>query len=109
MNKGFKDFITSPGGTIVLIIVMYIVFFAIEFALLSFATSQESEILILIWWVLMGIFGWRILTGIQPEMFVIASMNAWIVYFIIKGVLAALIGIFVAPYVVSKLIIERIQ
>ena len=79
MNKGFKDFITSPGGTIVLIIVMYIVFFAIEFALLSFATSQESEILILIWWVLMGIFGWRILTGIQPEMFVIASMNAWII------------------------------
>ena len=108
-NNGFKNFISSPGGKVLLIVVMYILFFAIEFALLNVVTQMESGVLIFVWWIVMGIFGWQMLKGIQPNMFVIGTTNFWIAYFIIKAVIAALIGIFVAPYYVSTLIIERIE
>ncbi|MBQ6625661.1 MAG: hypothetical protein IIX27_00010 [Ruminococcus sp.] len=56
-----------------------------------------------------GFFGWRALNAITPDMFLFMSCGAWIVYFVIKGVLSIIIGMFVAPFQIAKMIANAIS
>lgn len=54
-------------------------------------------------------WGWSILTKITPNMFLFLSWVGWLVYFLIKFTIAALIGMFVTPYKIYKIISGLIQ
>lgn len=41
--------------------------------------------------------GWRVLSNIQPSMFLILPVFGWVIYFLIKALLAMLVGLFVFP------------
>lgn len=57
--------------------------------------------------VLAGVpFGWSILTGITPSMFVWMPLMGWVIYFIVKFLIAYIIGIFVLPYKIYKYVTE---
>lgn len=53
---------------------------------------------------LCGYFGWRALNRITPSMFLIGNMDFWVAYFVVKGIFAAMIGMFVAPFQIGKMI-----
>jgi B-box zinc finger. len=60
--------------------------------------------------ILMGYFfagipwGWSILTKITPSMFLFMSWIGWLIYFLVKLMLSMLIGMFVTPYKIYKII-----
>ncbi|QQE81610.1 DUF2180 family protein [Alicyclobacillus sp. SO9] len=49
-------------------------------------------------------WGWNILTRITPRMFLFMSWMGWIFYFAIKLFLAMIIGMFVTPYQIYRVI-----
>lgn len=49
-------------------------------------------------------WGWSILTNITPNIFLFMSVIGWIIYFFTKLFLAMLIGMFVTPYQIYKII-----
>lgn len=54
-------------------------------------------------------FGWQVLTGIQPAMFVWMPVAGWILYFGIKFFLSAFIGIIVAPFSLGRKVANSIH
>ena len=59
--------------------------------------------------IICAIFGWLSLNRIQPSMFLWLSWGGWFAYIINKFVLSALIGLFVTPWYISKLINKLIN
>ena len=51
-------------------------------------------------------WGWSILTKITPSMFLFLSWGGWIFYFLLKFMIAILIGMFVTPYKIYKIFKE---
>ena len=49
-------------------------------------------------------FGWRALNRIQPSMFLWMNFTGWMIYFVVKVILAIAVGLFVAPYQIAKAI-----
>jgi hypothetical protein len=49
-------------------------------------------------------WGWSILNNITPSMFLFLSWFGWLMYFFIKFALSVLIGMFVTPYKIYKII-----
>lgn len=47
-------------------------------------------------------YGWRVLNMITPSMFIWMPFIGWVIYFIMKAVISALIGIFVLVYRLIK-------
>lgn len=43
-------------------------------------------------------WGWKALNRITPSMFVFMPVIGWVVYFVIKGLLALVLGMFIGPY-----------
>lgn len=106
-NK-FKKFICSWPGKIIMIIVIYIIAFLLILGLgqlLEGSSGYVGAVIALVF----AIFGWRALNKIKPDIFLWMSIAGWIAYFVIKGLLSIVVGIFVAPYVIAKLIAETIQ
>ena len=99
--KGFKGFLCSTLGRICMIILFYIIIFGI-FVLVTNLVNNDYVIYILI--VLFGIFGWKALNRITPQMFLYMSIFGWILYFLLKFLLSVLIGVFVTPFVISRFI-----
>ncbi len=56
-----------------------------------------------------AIFGWMTLNRIQPAMFIWMSWFGWLLYFVIKLILSAIIGLFVAPFKIGRWIADAIQ
>ena len=97
-EQGFKGFLASSVGRIALTVVFAVVIYGLLFAV----TASNNEYLALVIIVICGYFGWKALARIQPSMFLWMSIAGWIVYFIIKAVMSALIGVFIAPFVIGK-------
>ncbi|MCB2339061.1 DUF2180 family protein [Clostridium estertheticum] len=49
-------------------------------------------------------WGWSILSKITPNMFLFMSWIGWLIYFMVKLAIAVLIGMFVTPYKIYKII-----
>lgn len=105
-NTDFVEFLLSKTGRIVMIAAMYLVIFLLE---VFFIGVLDSEILGLILAALLGYFGWQSLNRIRSDIFLFMPIVGWVVYFIFKGILSILIGIFVAPFVIAKKITAAIQ
>ena len=58
-------------------------------------------------WVTAGVpWGWKIITFIQPRMFLFLSFFGWLIYFLIKFILAYFIGIVALPIGLVKMIVS---
>ncbi len=106
-KKSFRDFICSPLGKGALIVVLYVIILSL-FALLVNITESGSTVAIIMC-LCFGVFGWKALNKIQPNIFLIMPIVGWLIFFIVKGVLSVLLGLFVAPFVISKKITEMVQ
>lgn len=95
-KDGFAIFIKSPMGRVVLSIVLYVVDFLILYLTVPFGS------------ILMAYFGWKALNRITPDIFLIMPLSSWLWYFLIKGILAILVGMFVAPYQITKAILVKV-
>jgi len=61
-------------------------------------------------WLLAGIpWGWKVVTFIQPRMFLFLSIFGWVIYFFIKFLLAYFVGIVALPIGIVKLIISIVS
>lgn len=105
-NK-FLAFLKSSTGRIVLTIALYLVIFGIEYALLA-AFNNNSMVFVIIA-IVMAYFGWKALNRITPNMFLIMPISSWLWYYLIKGLLSIFVGAFVAPYMIAKMITNKIQ
>ena len=103
-NK-FKQFLCSGAGRITLILIFYAIFLLLITAL---STTNATPVLYAIAAV-SAFFGWKFLNKLQPDIFLIMPIIGWIIFFVIKGILAILVGIFVAPYVMAKAVANMIQ
>ncbi len=101
----FKDFLVSRNGKHLLVGVLCIVIWGIIFSLWM-GGSQEASMFAI---VLCAFFGWRKLSRIQPVTFVFFSGMAIFVYIFVKGILSAVIGMFVAPWVIASWLGERLH
>jgi hypothetical protein len=54
-------------------------------------------------------WGWKIVTFIQPKMFLFMSFGGWVVYFLIKFVLSCFAGIVALPIGLVRLIISLVS
>ena len=106
-NASVKNFLCSPAGKGVLILIFYLVIFGLF--LLCASIFENAEYVALIFVAVFAYFGWKALNRITPDMFLFMPIAGWILYFAIKFFLAAFIGIFIAPFVISKKIVETIQ
>ena len=101
---GLRSFLASDIGYYVLSFIIAIIIWGIAVALW---TSQGELALIVI--LACAIFGWQALNRIQPAMFIWMSWTGWIIYFCVKFILSAIIGLFVAPFKLGKLIAGAIS
>ena len=61
-------------------------------------------------WLFAGVpWGWKVVTFIQPRMFLFLSIFGWIIYFFIKILLAYFVGIVALPVGIVKLIINIVS
>lgn len=107
-GNSFKQFLTTKKGRICLILVLYIVILGIFTLLSQILLNTHLTYIPMIFAIVMGVFGWKALSRIQPNIFLILPIGGWIIYFLVKGVLSVMIGVFVAPYVIAKWIIEKV-
>ena len=96
-NGGIRGFLASAAGYYVMSIVIALVIWGITVALW---TSEGEAALIVI--LACSFFGWKALNSIQPAMFIWMSWLGWIIYFCVKFILSAIIGLFVAPFKIGK-------
>lgn len=109
-TKNLREFICSPVGKILMIAIFYALIFGLMLLAADLDFGTPTAICIA---VICGYFGWKTLNRITPTMFLIMSFMGWVVYFFVKGFLSVLIGIFVAPFYISKRVVlaisERIE
>lgn len=101
----FKEFLSSKGGYYGMIIILYAIIWGIMVAL----TATNSTTIGLIYFALFAFFGWKSLSKITPDIFLIMPLVGWVIYFVIKLILSVIIGMFVAPYQIAKKISASVQ
>lgn len=96
-----KRFFKTTGGWIAIIAICYAIVLFIECVFPDTLGIVLSLICI-------G-FGWKTLNSIQPVYFLWLPMFGWIIYILVKLVLAYTVGLFVAPYKIGDAIFQKIQ
>ena len=96
----FKKFFASTLGRVVVTIISAVIIYGLIVAGLGSGTSA----VFLATMFLCAYFGWKALNRITPDIFLIMPLSGWFVYFFIKGFLSAVIGAFVAPFQIGKMI-----
>lgn len=103
-SGGFRNFLASPAGYYVMSIVIALVIWGITVAI--WASAGEAALIVIL---ACAFFGWKALNSIQPAMFLWMSWTGWIIYFCVKFILSAIIGLFVAPFKIGKWIAGAIN
>lgn len=106
-KKSFKEFLCSGVGKAGLIVVLYAIIFGL--VMLTVEIFSGFEYIGLIYGLVFGVFGWKALNKIQPNIFLIMPIVGWVIFFVVKGALSVVVGIFVAPFVIAKKVTESIQ
>lgn len=101
----FLNFLASTGGKFLITIVFIIIIYGILILSLTYGSTVILGI------VLFGCayFGWKALNKITPDIFLWMSIGGWAIYFLIKGLLSAIIGAFVAPFQIGIMISNKIN
>ncbi len=105
-----REFLKTGGGKFTLIVGIYIIYFLMMALIgsLNLGESTVTGIIGIVLFVVWGYFGWKSISFIQPNIFLIMPIVGWIIYFTIKAFLGVILGIFVLPYQIAKLILNRI-
>lgn len=99
-----RDFWGSNAGRIVLTII----FCALLWGITLMLWMSDSSIAIIVVLVC-AYFGWRELIMFTPIVFIWAPGIGWLIYFVMKFILSALIGLFVAPFQLGSAIANWIH
>jgi len=73
---------------------------------------MESDVVfaILFGYLMAGVFwGWKVISFIQPKMFLFLPIAGWFFYFIIKFILSYFVGIVAMPIGIAKIIISHVK
>lgn len=105
-----KKFLATKAGTLLLTVVIFIAIYlllAVPGIILGITESEKAYMISLMIFgvpiTVAAIFsGWRALSMITPDIFVIMPIVGWIIYFFIKLILSTFIGIFTFPYQIAK-------
>lgn len=103
MDK-LKQFLATVPGRIVLTIVCAVVIYGV----ILLCVGMDSMFLALIIFGVCTYFGWKVLAFITPNVFLIMPIGGWVIYFLIKGVIAFFIGYIVAPFVIGKKVSDAV-
>ena len=100
-----KNFFATNSGKAVVIIVGYIVILG----LMLLCSELELTAPLYVIAAVCVFFGWKFLNRITPSMFLWLSFTGWIVYFLVKLFLSVVVGVFVAPFQIAKMIANLIS
>ena len=104
-KNSFLEFLASKTGKIV----MTVISMGIIYGLLVSGLNSNSQAVLGTTLAVCTFFGWKALNRITPDIFLWMSITGWLVYFLIKGLLSLLIGAFVAPFQIGKMISNAIS
>lgn len=117
-NNKLINFLCNKKGTIALTVILCILSilgmsisgaafenFGVNSEIMEGVVTALSLLISVLWIVC----GWKALTFITPDIFLIMPLIGWVVYFMIKGFLSLIVGIFVAPYYISKTITKTMR
>ena len=104
---GFKQFLLSPVGKFAMIAILYFVVMGLIY--LTLAVFENASFVAVIMAVFLAYFGWQALSKITPNLFLIMPVGGWIAYYVVKGVLSFFLGVFVAPFVISRKIVKSLE
>lgn len=99
-----QNFLQTNGGKYLIIGICYVVIFGLIYGLQAMGTEWGTILIIP-----GAVIGWKMLTAIQPAMFIWMPIIGWIIYFVVKAAVAAMIGLFVMPYYLGKKIWEMVN
>ncbi len=85
---------------------LYVAMFGV---LLLVLTVFDQPIVAVILAIVVSYYGWQALSKITPNFFLIMPIGAWVAYYVVKGVLAFFLGVFVAPFIIGKRIALKIS
>ena len=106
-TNGFRKFLCSGLGRLCMIVVFYAIIFGLMLA--SATWFENSTFIPVVMAFIFACWGWKSLNKIQPSIFLIMPIGGWLIYLFVKGCLSLVIGMFVAPFVLSKTISEAVQ
>lgn len=106
-KKDFKQFLCSSAGKVGMIIFFYAAIWGIF--LLWVGVMEDMRWLAFAYLGLYAYFGWKALDRITPNIFLIMPIIGWVIYILVKGALAFIVGMFIAPFKFAKKITEMIQ
>lgn len=98
-NK-FLAFLASTAGKWLITAVCVVLIFGI----LIVGLQSDSMVVLGITLFACAYFGWRALNSITPDIFLFMSIGGWAIYFLIKGLLSIIVGVFVAPFQIGIMI-----
>lgn len=87
-------------------LISYAVALGILIAIINFGGDNGSSIY-LVTLLIMAVAGWRFINFITPSFFLWLPLGGWVIYFIIKFLISGMLGIFILPYHVAKLILDH--
>jgi len=99
-NQANGNFLKSSNGRWVITAICAIVIWGLMALFLVLEIQVISFIIIGV----CVIFGWKALNRIQPAMFLWMSWVGWVIYFFVKLTIAAIIGFFIAPFIIGKMV-----
>ena len=100
-----KRFLATTAGRIVVTLVTAVMIFG----LILLAAEIEFIPLVFAVFAVCTYFGWKALTFITPRIFLIMPVGGWIIYGLIKGIIAFFIGCFVAPFQIGAKVSKAVQ
>ncbi len=104
-ENGSTNFFGTAGGRYLITVISAIIIYGV----LILALNSNSQVILGITFLVCGYFGWKALTAITPSMFLWMSLAGWAVYYLVKGLLSIIIGAFVAPFQIGRIIGNRIS
>lgn len=99
------NFFATKSGKAVVIIIGYIVILGLM--LLFNALNIQAAMYVVA--AVCVFFGWKFLNRITPDVFLVLSIWGWILFFFIKLLLSVVVGVFVAPYQIAKMIANAVS
>ena len=91
-------------------IVLFVIALIAGIFLMSLSSTNTSVIItfgIMFGYLIAGVpWGWNAISFIQPKMFLFMSFFGWLLYFLIKGSISALVGMVAMPIGIIRLIIH---
>ncbi len=100
----FKKSVLGFLGSMIGKWVITAIFAAIIYALFIVGIQSGIEALVVVLIAGCAYFGWKALNRITPQIFLWMNFMGWVIYFIVKFMLSAMIGVIVAPFKIGKMI-----